>query len=101
MIFPPNLGPVFGGKITNIKTRSVFGGKSILLYEIVKNKEILEIFGLRVQKYKKQKGICQEKLAELADLHRTYIEMIERVERKKSITILELYGLMNSFSFEN
>ena len=43
---------------------------------------ILEIFGRNVQKYRKEQHLSQEKLAEYAGLHRTYIGMIERAEKK-------------------
>lgn len=43
---------------------------------------ILEIFGRNVQKYRKERHLSQEKLAEYAGLHRTYIGMIERAEKK-------------------
>ncbi|MDR2407769.1 MAG: helix-turn-helix transcriptional regulator [Bacteroidales bacterium] len=49
------------------------------------SKDILEIFGGNVQKYRKEKQISQEKLAELAGVHRTYVGMIERAE--KNITL--------------
>ncbi|MDD5505073.1 MAG: helix-turn-helix transcriptional regulator [Candidatus Omnitrophota bacterium] len=38
---------------------------------------ILEQFGAKVRKYRLKKDLSQEKLAELADLHRTYIGQIE------------------------
>lgn len=43
---------------------------------------ILVIFGKNVQKYRKAKGLSQESLAFEANLHRTYIGMIERAEKK-------------------
>ena len=50
------------------------------------NKEtILLLFGSNVQKYRKAQKLSQEKLAELAGVHRTYIGMIERAE--KNITL--------------
>jgi len=47
--------------------------------------EILVRFGQNVQRIRKEQNISQEKLAELAGLHRTYIGMIERAE--KNITL--------------
>ena len=38
---------------------------------------ILEQFGTKVRKYRLKKKLSQEKLAELADLHRTYIGQVE------------------------
>ena len=45
----------------------------------------LKKFGDRVRQLRKAKGISQEKLAELADLHRNYIGGIERGERNLAL----------------
>jgi len=49
---------------------------------------ILLLFGRNVQKLRKIRGFSQEKLAELAGVHRTYIGMIERAE--KNITLCNM-----------
>lgn len=49
---------------------------------------ILLLFGHNVQKYRKERELSQEKLAELAGVHRTYIGMIERAE--KNITLCNM-----------
>jgi transcriptional regulator with XRE-family HTH domain len=49
---------------------------------------IVKKFGEAVRKERLRQGISQEKLAEFADVHRTYIGMIERAE--KNITILNI-----------
>lgn len=49
---------------------------------------ILLLFGQNVQKYRISQGLSQEKLAELAGVHRTYIGMIERAE--KNITLCNM-----------
>lgn len=55
----------------------------------MKNKsEILIKFGDRVREIRTQKGLSQEQLAHLADVHRTYIGMIERAE--KNITLINI-----------
>lgn len=42
-------------------------------------------FGRRVRRERERQGISQERLGELAGMHRTYIGMIERAE--KNITL--------------
>ena len=49
---------------------------------------ILNLFGKNVRELRQKKGLSQEKLAEIAGLHRTYIGMIERAE--KNITLLNI-----------
>ena len=50
--------------------------------------EILIKFGNRVRELRLQKGFSQEELAHLANVHRTYIGMIERAE--KNITLINI-----------
>ena len=49
---------------------------------------ILLHFGQKVQELRKARNLSQEKLAELASVHRTYIGMIERAE--KNITLCNI-----------
>jgi transcriptional regulator with XRE-family HTH domain len=46
-------------------------------------------FGLRLREVREQVGISQEKLAELAGLHRTYVSSVERGKRNISIENIE------------
>lgn len=50
--------------------------------------DILIKFGEKVRDLRKERGLSQEQLAHVADLHRTYIGMIERAE--KNITLLNI-----------
>jgi transcriptional regulator with XRE-family HTH domain len=55
----------------------------------MKEKEpILKIFADKVRSIRMQKGMSQEHLADLANMHRTYIGMIERAE--KNITLINI-----------
>ena len=57
----------------------------------VKKDYIKRTLGLTVRKYRLEMGISQEKLAELTDLHRTYISDIERGSRNvAAINIVKL-----------
>jgi transcriptional regulator with XRE-family HTH domain len=46
-------------------------------------------FGKRLREVRTRKGISQEKLAELAGLHRTYVSSVERGERNISLVNIE------------
>lgn len=57
-------------------------------------KNILINFGEKVREIRKENGLSQEELAHKADLHRTYIGMIERAE--KNITLLNIEKIANA-----
>lgn len=61
---------------------------------MVSKKETLIKFGERVREIRKEKGLSQEGLSFKADLHRTYIGMIERAE--KNITLLNIEKIANA-----
>src|SRR4051812_9018518 len=48
-------------------------------------------FGKRLREVRTRKGISQERLAELAGLHRTYVSSVERGER--NISLINIEGL--------
>lgn len=56
--------------------------------------EILNLFGENVRKYRRLLNISQEELAHRAELHRTYIGMIERAE--KNITLVNIEKIANA-----
>ncbi|WP_283643237.1 helix-turn-helix domain-containing protein [Croceibacter atlanticus] len=58
------------------------------------NSDILIKFGNRVRELRKLKNLSQEELAFRADVHRTYIGMIERAE--KNITLLNIEKIANA-----
>ena len=56
---------------------------------MILKKDILINFGVKVRFYRKSKGLSQEELSFKADLHRTYIGMIERAEKNITLTNIE------------
>ena len=51
--------------------------------------DIAKIIGQRIRKYRTQKGLSQEKLAELAGCHPTYIGQLERGEKNATLESVE------------
>jgi len=51
--------------------------------------KMLQKIAINVRNTRNSLNISQEKLAELANLHRTYIGQIERAEKNLTITSLE------------
>ena len=56
--------------------------------------KILINFGDKVREVRIKNGLSQEQLAHLADVHRTYIGMIERAE--KNITLINIEKIANA-----
>jgi transcriptional regulator with XRE-family HTH domain len=52
------------------------------------------VFGKQVRKLRLQQGLSQEKLAELAGLHRNYVGGVERGER--NIALLNIVALAHA-----
>ena len=55
-----------------------------------------EKVGLRIRNYRLKKGLTQEQLAEMADLHNTYIGQIERGE--KNLSVLSLFKILSALN---
>ena len=53
------------------------------------NRQILIQFGKRVREERIERGYSQERLGELAKVHRTYVGMIERAEKNITLTNME------------
>ncbi len=62
------------------------------------NREILIKFGNRVREIRKERNLSQEELSFKADLHRTYIGMIERAE--KNITLINIDKIAKALDVE-
>ena len=52
-------------------------------------------FGRKVRMEREKRNISQEKFGEMADVHRTYVGMIERGE--KNITLLNIEKIASAF----
>ena len=62
------------------------------------DKNLLTFFGSKVRECRLEKGLSQEELAFKANLHRTYIGMVERAE--KNITLLNIQKIANALEIE-
>ena len=66
---------------------------------MISKQNILITFGERVREIRKEKKLSQEELAHKADLHRTYIGMIERAE--KNITLVNIEKIANALEISS
>ncbi|WP_319582466.1 helix-turn-helix transcriptional regulator [uncultured Pseudodesulfovibrio sp.] len=69
--------------------------KSLEKYSEAEQK-IMSEFGQRVRQLREEAGLSQEKLAELTDVHRTYISGIER--GRQNISLLTMHKLAEALS---
>jgi transcriptional regulator with XRE-family HTH domain len=51
--------------------------------------DVRERVGLNLQRLRRQKGISQEELADLANIHQTYLSGVERGKRNPTVTVLQ------------
>ena len=51
--------------------------------------DIKQRFGIKIKELRKLRGLSQEKLANLAEIDRTYLPTIEKGERNVSIEVVE------------
>ena len=59
---------------------------------------VLKKFGETIRRLRKERNLSQEELADRAELHRTYIGMIERAE--KNITLINIEKLSNALDVD-
>jgi transcriptional regulator with XRE-family HTH domain len=62
---------------------------------------ILETFGENLRFHRNQRGIAQERLAELAELDRTYISLLERGKRNPTLTCIAKLAKVLEVSFDD
>lgn len=60
--------------------------------------DILRVFAYNVKKYRAEKGLSQEALAEKSSLHRTYICAVER--EKRSIALDNVQKIADALEIE-
>ena len=51
--------------------------------------DVRERVGLNLQRLRREKGLSQEELADLANIHQTYLSGVERGKRNPTVTVLQ------------
>jgi transcriptional regulator with XRE-family HTH domain len=51
--------------------------------------DVRERVGLNLQRLRRQRGLSQEELADLAEIHQTYLSGVERGKRNPTVTVLQ------------
>lgn len=62
---------------------------------------VLITFGENLRFHRNQKGLAQEKLAELADLDRTYISLLERGKRNPTLICIAKLAKVLEIGFDD
>lgn len=83
----PKLLPEFN--IANYSMLHILHTISIINHIIMIKKNVLVAFGKKIRQIRKGKGMSQEELSFKANLHRTYIGMIERAEKNITLANIE------------
>ena len=63
--------------------------------------EVTKILGQRIRSYRINKGLSQEKLAELAKCHPTYIGQLERGEKNATIESIDKIAVALNISLSD
>ncbi|MBE3569982.1 MAG: helix-turn-helix transcriptional regulator [Bacillales bacterium] len=63
--------------------------------------ELPKIIGERIRTFRKEKGLSQEELADIANLHATYIGQLERGEKNATLESIEKVAKALEISLED
>jgi transcriptional regulator with XRE-family HTH domain len=63
--------------------------------------DVRERVGLNLQRLRREKGLSQEELADLANIHQTYLSGVERGKRNPTVTVLQRIAAALGADIEN
>ncbi len=63
--------------------------------------DICAVVGMNIRKQREKRNLSQEELADLSDLHRTYIGQVERGEKNLTLRSLERIANALKVSIKN